>query len=403
MKSFFKIVAKIFTIIVLVLPLVVLAAGGGGGGGGSSVPPPPSCDADTWTCEPWASCQIDGTQSRTCALAFDCPTTNTPKPPTTQNCTPSCAEDLYSCTAWGLCDADGRQKRTCGKTSDCPFVNTPEPIETQTCKSSVASPGPIEGLSTKPSVITSPSVSKTKIEPCKQDKYECDDWIQCNQDGKQTRLCKLIFDCADVSTAKPDELRVCPGLRCGQLSKLSERISCRLRLTDKDLANEFKILYAPETCKSIKDQEEKIECIKLYQNLGPCWQISVGSARNACAKKTIGLDNITQGKSECSKLKKATKQACLDSLLDQVRYLTVFRMYDLEVRAETLMKRGVSENLVADLELFIETKKQEMYQTDVTTDWKRIIQEVQQRWREFISAARPLLKNPKNEALIPKP
>lgn len=371
-------------IIVLMMPLVVLAAGGGGGGGGSSVPPPPACDADTWTCADWASCQIDGTQSRICTLDFDCPTTNTPKPPTIQKCTPSCAEDLYSCTDWGPCEAAGIQKRTCGKTSDCPLVDTPKPAETQTCGQTKKESTP----SSPPPSSIPPPVSKTKIEPCKQDKYACDDWTQCNQDGQQTHICKRTLDCPGIITVKPEESRVCPGLRCGQLSKLNERISCRLRLTDKDLANEFKILYAPETCKSIKDQEEKIECIRLYQNFGPCWQISVGNARNACAKKTIGLDDIARGKSECSKFKNNERQSCLNELADKIRYLIVFRMYDLEVRAETLMKRGLPENLVTDLEIFIETKKQEMYETKNTTDWKRIIKEVQKKWGEFITGVR---------------
>lgn len=374
--------------IFLMLPLAMLAAGGGGGGGGSSVPPPPPCDADTWKCSEWSNCEVGGTQSRVCSLDFDCPVTNTPKPPTTQNCIPTCIEDLYSCTDWGVCDSTGVQKRTCGKTSDCSVVETPKPEETRACGT-----GKKESPPSLPLTAPPPPISKTKIEPCKQDKYECDDWTQCNEDGKQTRACKLTLDCPGVSSIKPDKSRTCPGLRCGQLLKLNERISCRLRLSDQELANEFKILYAPETCKSIKDHEEKIECIKLYQNFGPCWQISVGSARNACAKKTIRLDDITRGKLDCAKLKNAERQVCLDKLLDQVRYLIVFRLYDLEVRAETLMKRGVSENLVTDLELFIETKKQEMYQTNNLAHWKQIIREVQKKWSEFIKAARPFIKS----------
>lgn len=396
----------------LLMPLLVFAAGGGGGGGGGSVPPPPVCDADAWSCSPWEECQLNGTQSRTCALTFDCPTANTPKPPTEQNCTPACIEDLYSCGDWDLCDAQGKQRRICGRTFDCPLTETPKPIEEQNCQPACTADiwtcanfgACVGGKQTRSCALTfdCPGVATPKLTesqsciapppPCVKDEYECSAWSQCQESGRDTRTCALKRDCPRVSTPKPEESRVCAGLRCGHLATLKERISCRLRLSNQELANEFKILFAPEACKAFRDQSEKVECIRLYQRLGSCWQISVGNARNACARNIIGIENIVQGKSECGRLKNKERQKCLDDLKEKVLYLVVFRLYDLEVRAETLMERGAPVELVTDLETFIETKKREMYATDNTADWKRIVMEVQGKWREFINRVRPLLK-----------
>lgn len=414
MDMLIKIARTLILALLIILPSALYAAGGGGGGGGGGgVPPPPPCDNDTWTCSDWATCQLDGTQSRTCELTFDCPVTQDPKPATNRTCTPTCTEDLYSCTNWSSCDVSGKQRRTCGKTSDCPLVETQKPIEIQncepsctadtwtcsdwnTCANSIQSRTCTLSFDCPSATTPKPQEGRTCLAPpptprtaCQRDEYECTDFSQCNEDGRQTRTCTLKTDCPSAQTPEPVESRVCPGLRCGQLPTLKDRISCRLELSNQELATEFKILYAPEACRALTDHEEKTECIRLYQQLGPCWQISVGSARNACAKKTIGLDDIAHGKSECAKLKNAERAGCLLELKEKVQYLIVFRMYDLEVRAETLLSRNLaSTESVVELETFIETKKIEMYSTLDTAEWKRIISEVQKKWREFVMSVR---------------
>lgn len=97
MKKYLLAAASIF----LVTSLSVFAAGGGGGGGGVSTPTPTpdpvptivttpepaSCAQGPWACAEWNSCQMNGHQTRTCALNLDCKAAaTTPKPAEDQVC-----------------------------------------------------------------------------------------------------------------------------------------------------------------------------------------------------------------------------------------------------------------------------------------------------------------------------
>lgn len=110
----------------------------------------PSCTADTWICGSYGACGFDSRQYRSCTKTFDCPTTDTPSPPSTQNCTlpqqtaptqppqyqspqQSCATDVWSCGDWGSCSISGIQNRSCRKTFDCPGVETAPPAIDQYC------------------------------------------------------------------------------------------------------------------------------------------------------------------------------------------------------------------------------------------------------------------------------
>ena len=61
-------------------------------------------------------------------------------------------------------------------------------------------------------------------------------------------------------------------------------------------------------------------------------------------------------------------------------------MYELEVQAETLLEKNlVSKSDVADLEVFIETKKQELELSEFIREWKNIIESVKTKWSSFTS------------------
>ena len=61
-------------------------------------------------------------------------------------------------------------------------------------------------------------------------------------------------------------------------------------------------------------------------------------------------------------------------------------MYELEVQAEILLEKNlVSRSDVADLEVFIETKKQELELSELVREWKNIIERVKTKWSSFTS------------------
>lgn len=332
-KKFLKILSAF---LLLLMPLFSWAAGGGGGGGGGGTPPPPPCESDTWDCGSWGSCSSSGEQSRTCSLSFDCPTDNKSRPEETQTCTPE-----------------------------------PPPYSTP-----VVSP--------PPSASSGPSVSPS-APSCTKDEYQCTGWGQCQENGKHNRTCTLRRDCPGVNTLRPAVSEICPGLRCGQLPSLRERISCRLKLSEAEMAGEFKILFIPEACKIfVGDPEEKNECVLMYQNFGPCWKLKVGDERNACARRSLSLGSVAEEKSKCLALPSREEKECLEELHEKVKYMTVFRMYDLEGRAEALIGRGTSPERAVEFDTFVEEKKQELYKSDDVSEWRNIVSEVQAKWKEFI-------------------
>lgn len=111
----------------------------------------PDCTEDTWTCSDWATCSQAGTQTRDCALTFDCALANTVKPSEKQSCTPErspstntstpdtsnsakCTEDTWDCDAWSQCQENGHQVRSCTLATDCASADTPRPEEDRACE-----------------------------------------------------------------------------------------------------------------------------------------------------------------------------------------------------------------------------------------------------------------------------
>jgi len=388
---------------------VFAAGGGGGGGGGGGVSAPPLCQEDTWTCVNWSECSIEGSQTRTCTLANDCPTTETPKPSESQSCTPLCTQDIWTCAGWGECSLAGEQTRTCSLTSSCSLVDTPKPIEKQTCQPEcTADTWACTGFNscqggTQARTCTQtfdcslvntpkPTESQSCVEACVKDEYTCGSWSQCQYDGRQYRSCSLTKDCPGVSAARPGESRVCPGLSCGHLATLEDRIDCRLGLTQQELTKEFSVLYAPEYCKIEETKEDRNQCIRLYQEVGPCWDLPIGPSRTQCAKNVIGVGNIPQEAELCKSSNSVN--ACMEELKEKVEDLIIFRLYELEVQAEILMTDwGVPKEEIVAIEVFIETKKQEIEETEDIKEWKKIIQETKTRWQKFVNDIKPYIKN----------
>lgn len=356
---------------------LVFAAGGGGGGGSKNTPPPSTCTQDTWECTNWSQCSLEGQQTRTCTLKNNCPTAETPKPTETQKCTPprtntaesksTCSMDEFDCAPWSACQEGGFQTRECSMSFDCPNVISSLPPTRQRCE---------------------------YTETCIEDTYECSDWSQCQEDGKQRRECKLTQDCAKAETVIPETEQVCPGLTCGQLSTLQERVACRLNLPDDKLAEEFQILYFPEYCKweqrkegtTEEDKQEQTECIQLYQSFGQCWALPFGQERRDCGRKASGIADLEADKDDCLFRTGEDRAACAAELQERVEHLSLFYLYELEIQAEELLVKDLLNfQDVVDWEVYIEEQKVKFDQAETLKEWKNIIIEVKDRWKAFTS------------------
>jgi len=172
-------------------------------------------------------------------------------------------------------------------------------------------------------------------------------------------------------------------LQCGNKPTLHDRIVCRLSLTPAQLLQEYAIQYLPEECRAMTDQTYQKACVNRYLSYRSCWNIPEGDARFTCARKALQLgDSIPQLVSSCNQSTNPT--ACMQDLRTKVYGLIIFRMYNLEERAETLLNKGVSVATVADFETTVETKKQAFDNAATTQERKQIILDVRQAWQDFL-------------------
>lgn len=286
----------------------------------------------------------------------------TPVPPTQ----PKCDRDVWDCTEWGAC-AGGARTRVCTLATDCASVETPKPEESERCE--IAAPG------------------------CKADTWVCEDWRACDARGNQHRDCRLTVDCTDVQTVKPAADRPCPNLQCGDLPSMRERIACRLKLEPAGIAREDEIRYLPELCRSAAGEDAKAACIALYRSFAPCWASPAGDARTNCAKNAVGLaGDLKEQVVACREMDDPAKSACLDALRKKVYDLILFRVYDLEERAEALRANGVPDAAIVDLSVKIEEAKA-AFRAATTKDARRkAILDARDAWKAFLDAAKPYLR-----------
>lgn len=277
---------------------------------------------------------------------------------------PTCSADTWRCSEWGAC-AGGARTRVCELETDCPSATTPKPSEREAC--AVAGEG------------------------CKVDTWTCDDWKACDSTGVQRRDCRLSSDCPAVQTAKPVNERPCPTLQCDQ-ADMRARILCRMKLAPAGVARENEIRYLPELCRALEGAERD-RCIALYKSFGPCWEAEGRDERIACARATLGLgENLRELAVACKEMEPAERDTCLTALRAKVHDLVVFRMYELEERAEELVEGGVAVETVADFSAKVEQRKIEFVKATDMAGRKKAVLDLRADWKDFLARATPYLR-----------
>ncbi|TSC76302.1 MAG: hypothetical protein G01um101431_923 [Parcubacteria group bacterium Gr01-1014_31] len=360
----------------------VLAVGSGGGGS-------PACANDTWFCSDWSACSADGTQTRSCTLSYDCPGVTDQKPAEQQACTPPCTEDTWECGAWSICDGV-RQQRSCTLNFDCPTAETPEPPTEQACQLSQPIPpsdADGDGLSDveEQRLGTNPNAKDT-------DGDGFDDRTEIRSGNDPRNKPRPTPTSRPLPSPTPSLTPVHIELLCSDLPALPERISCRLRLSETELARQQAILYLPEECRTLGDTTAREQCVSRYRQLQACWEFPVGPKRIACVKKILGVEDLTAAASACAQLPANEQDDCRVTLRTQVYALIKFRFYDLEERAEDLVERGAPVARVAQFITAQEEAKQRFNLATTKTQRRAIILEVRAAWQTFIRDITPALK-----------
>ena len=130
--------------------------------------------------------------------------------------------------------------------------------------------------------------------------------------------------------------------------------------------------------------EERRACIVLYQQLGACWQQTDDANRATCARQVIGLRPLEQEQQICQQLAGDEWIVCVRTLKDKIEQLIIFHLYELEVKAETLLAQNrVRLSDVAALETFVEIRKQQLDAAETLSAWRLLIWQVRQEWESF--------------------
>lgn len=223
------------------------------------------------------------------------------------------------------------------------------------------------------------------VPACTEDIWTCSDFSSCSTQETQTRSCTLTVDCPTATTQKPVETASCTyvselltKLKCSSLSSVSDRVRCRLRLTDEVLSSEIQIQFLPEECRTIPSIAQRETCVQQYATVQKCW-IHQGEDRVSCVKKSLRVGDIASQKRNCK-----GDQKCLTNVKNRVYQLIKWRFYNLEERAEEMLEEGrASEDQVTSFITDLETKKAAFNSAKTKIDRRQIILDVRTRWQQF--------------------
>ena len=205
-------------------------------------------------------------------------------------------------------------------------------------------------------------------------------------DAKDTvGIAKAKEDVIEEKPAKKDKEAVTEDgeLKCGNLSALKERVSCRLDLEKEEQEEELELYYLPEECRSLSGSQRGL-CIARYKSVQTCWKFPVGNERISCVKRAIKLENLQQQKEICNVKTGNEKTQCKKELKDKGYSLIKWHFYDLEERAEEFMVRGlVDKAVVADFIEKTEQNKAKFNEARTKEERKEVILSVKEDWKGF--------------------
>jgi hypothetical protein len=223
---------------------------------------------------------------------------------------------------------------------------------------------------------------------CREDIWDCTAWSACSVNGEQTRTCTLVETCPNADNDKPLEMMDCEyastlskSLECADLATLKQRIQCRLDLK-KDPPSGLNIAFMPEECSTLFDAASKDACILRYSNAQSCWN-SDSTTTDKCLKKQLNLNDLQSRKNACN------DASCLATLSDDVDILTKFRIQELQNRAEAMLNKGlISESDAIDIIYYLEQQKLAYNNAPTSADKIRYLENVKDKWIEFIDGLR---------------
>jgi len=167
------------------------------------------------------------------------------------------------------------------------------------------------------------------------------------------------------------------SFKCGTDLTLKERIKCKAALKNED---EKSTNFFPEHCKN-SDNLEK--CLQVQKITSTCKTLKDHDKRVSCLKQKIGIgskSNIATEKQRCG-----TDIECRKEINEKIKSVILARLDNLVKQAETLQKKGyLGEDEVLKFTEEIELKKSEFSQAKTKQEMREIIQEIKSLWKDLV-------------------
>ncbi len=185
--------------------------------------------------------------------------------------------------------------------------------------------------------------------------------------------------CVDETQVVMEKEKKGKELKCGGYLGIEDRVTCRLRLSEKE-RNEYQNFY-PEECMVRKDKEK---CLNVYEAVQPCWEKENGKERIDCVKNAVDVGNVTEGRAKCAGLKEEMREECMVRLREKVYAVVKFRLYNLEEEAEELLDKGyLGFDDVRDFVVKMELKKSAFNMVQTKEQRIKVLLAAREDWKEL--------------------
>ena len=257
---------------------------------------------------------------------------------------------------------------------------TPTPIVLVSCVDS--DDGKMPNAAGTVTLSYSDNSSKTFSDSCDNNEslseYYCDE---------KANAARLVYNClcsggacvpaTPSATMQPTVVSQRKLSACENLASRRERVTCRVSSKESDDA-----FYTPEECRK-KEGESKERCLKAYADTKKCFEPEKDEERFACARKVLGVGEISAMKKTCN-----GEKECLRKVKQNVFWMVKFRFYNLEEKAEELIGKGALASDVAVLADALEQLKEDFNNAKSVAEKKEIVKKARGEWQKFLQTVK---------------
>jgi hypothetical protein len=145
-------------------------------------------------------------------------------------------------------------------------------------------------------------------------------------------------------------------------------------------------------CNKLGKEANQQKCMNRVNGLEECWAKAPGLERAACARERImGNEGVKKMIQECKSEDNQTE--CTNEVKAKVKNYAAVRFQGLNERAEELIAKGVSEEIISGFSDDFEALQQRFNDAEDTDSKKQVLAEIRQRWTAFMGELKQELQD----------